>query len=152
MEIINVAHQLNLFLKVLCVFGVFSLSTAQELQLKIISKDSIETDIINSIGYPKTFDNFDDLQTEVSLFKDQLYIRGYIEAQLLEISQTPPLLFAKLSLGPKYESIQLYANKSVFELLEMDGVKDLESTPYYKAEIITLKPLLNSLTEFLTII
>lgn len=150
MEIINVAHQLNLFLKVLCVFGVFSLSTAQELQLKIISKDSIETDIINSIGYPKTFDNFDDLQTEVSLFKDQLYIRGYIEAQLLEISQTPPLLVAKLSLGPKYESIQLYANKSVFELLEMDGVKDLESTPYYKAEIITLKPLLNSLTEFLT--
>jgi len=118
--------------------------------LKIISKDSIETDIINSIGYPKTFDNFDDLQTEVSLFKDQLYIRGYIEAQLLEISQTPPLLVAKLSLGPKYESIQLYANKSVFELLEMDGVKDLESTPYYKAEIITLKPLLNSLTEFLT--
>jgi len=150
MEIINVAHQLNLFFRVLCVFGVFSLGTAQELQLKIISKDSNETDLINSIGYSKAFDNFDDLQTEVSLFKDRLYLRGFIEAQILEISQTPPLLVAKLSLGPKYESIQLYASKSVFEFLELEGVKDLESNPYCTTEIIALEPLLNSLTEFLT--
>jgi outer membrane protein assembly factor BamA len=149
MEFITVTHQLKLFFKVLCVFGVFSLSSAQELQLKIISKDSIETNLINSIGYIKTFSNFNDLQTEVALFKDQLYQRGYIEAQILEISQTPSLITAELSFGPKYDSIQLYASKSDFKLLEIKEVINIESNPYYVAEIVNLEILLNSLTELL---
>ena len=53
-------------------------------------------------------------------------------------------------MGPKYESIQLYASKPVFELLELEGVIDLEGIPYYSTEINALEPLLNSLTEFLT--
>ena len=89
MEIINVTDQLNLFFKLLCVFGIFNLGTAQELQLKLISNDSIETNIINSIGYPKTFVDFDELQTEVTLFKDQLFQRGYIEAQILRQKLRP---------------------------------------------------------------
>ena len=150
MEFINVPDQLKLFFRVLCVFGVFSFSTAQELQLKIISSDSIETDLIKSIGYSKTFENFDALQTEVALFKKQLYQRGYIETQILNISQTPPLIVAQLSLGNKYDSIRLYADKTIFEFLELEGVKNLKSSPYYIVEIAALETLLNSLTEFLT--
>ena len=141
---------MKLLFRVLCVFGIFSWSTAQELQLKITSNDSIETNIINTIGYPKTFENFAALETQVASFKDQLYQRGYIEARILEISQIPPLVIAKLSLGPKYESIQLYANKTLFEFLELEGVKNLESTPYYTVEVSALESLLNSLTDFLT--
>ena len=141
---------MKLLFRVLCVFGIFSWSTAQELQLKITSNDSIETNIINTIGYPKTFENFAALETQVASFKDQLHQRGYIEARILEISQIPPLVIAKLSLGPKYESIQLYANKTLFEFLELEGVKNLESTPYYTVEVSTLESLLNSLTDFLT--
>lgn len=150
MEIINVTHQLKLFFKFLCVFGVFSLSTAQELQLKIVSNDSIEKDVINSIDYPKTFENLDALQAEVILFKDQLYKRGYIESQIIEISQTPPLIIAKLALGSKYEFIQLHASKAIFEFLELEGVQNTESTPYYIVPISELEVLLNSLTGFLT--
>jgi len=141
---------LKLLVRILCVFGVFSWSTAQQLQLKMISTDSVETNIINTIGYPKTFENFAALETQVTSFKDQLYKRGYIEARVFEISQTPPLIIAKLSLGPKYESIQLYADKSLFEFLELEGVKNLENTPYYIVEVSALETLLNSLTEFLT--
>ena len=141
---------MKLLFRVLCVFGVFSWSTAQELQLKITSNDSIETNIINTIGYPKTFENFAALETQVAKLKDQLYQRGYIETRILEISQTPPLVIAKLSLGPKYESIRLYADKTLFEFLELEGVKNLENTPYYIVEVSVLESLLNSLTNFLT--
>jgi len=84
-----VTRQLKLLVRILCVFGVFSWSTAQQLQLKMISTDSVETNIINTIGYPKTFENFAALETQVTSFKDQLYKRGYIEARVFEISQTP---------------------------------------------------------------
>ena len=150
MEIITVKDQLNLFFKLLCVFGIFNLGTAQELQLKLISNDSIETNIINSIGYPKTFIDFDELQTEVNLFKDQLFQRGYIEAQIFDIVQTPPLVTVKLSLGSKYDFIHLYASQPVFDLLELDGIKTNDSKPYYALEITALEPLLNSMTELLT--
>lgn len=132
------------------VFGIFGLSTAQELQLKVVGNDSIETNLINSIGYPKTFENFETLQTEVTLLKELLYRRGYIETQILQISQKPPLITTKIALGPKYESIRLYADKSLFEFLELQDVKDINSSPYFTVDIETLETLLNSLTELLT--
>ena len=132
------------------VFGIFGLSTAQELQLKVVGNDSIETNLINSIGYPKTFENFETLQTEVTLLKELLYRRGYIETQILQISQKPPLITTKIALGPKYESIRLYADKSLFEFLELKGVKNLKSNPFYLIEFTELEPLLNSLTKFLS--
>ena len=150
MEIINVRDQLKLFFRVLCVFGVFSLSTAQELQLKIKSNDSIETDLINSIGYSKNFENFEALQTEVTLLKELLLRRGYIETQILDISQNPPFIVAQLSLGTKYDSIRLYADKAIFEFLELQDIKNLKSSPYYTVDVGALEPLLNSLTELLT--
>ena len=143
-------HQLKLFFKLLCVFGIFNLGTAQELQLKLISNDSIETNVINSKGYPKTFVDFDELQSEVTLFKDQLFQLGYIEAQILEIIQTPPLVTVRLALGSKYDFIHLYASQPVFDLLELDGVITNDSSPYYVMKITALEPLLNSLTELLT--
>lgn len=143
-------HQLKLFFKLLCVFGIFNLGTAQELQLKLISNDSIETNVINSKGYPKTFVDFDELQSEVTLFKDQLFQLGYIEAQILEIIQTPPLVTVRLALGSKYDFIHLYASQPVFDLLELDGVITNDSSPYYAMKITALEPLLNSLTELLT--
>lgn len=142
--------QLNLFFKLLCVFGIFNLGTAQELQLKLISNDSIETNIINSIGYSKTFVDFDELQTEVTLFKDQLFQRGYIEAQILDIIQTPPLVTVRLALGSKYDFIHLYASQPVFNLLELDDIKTNDNSPCYAVEITALETLLNSLTELLT--
>jgi outer membrane protein assembly factor BamA len=145
-----VTHQLKLFFKLLCVFGIFNLGTAQELQLKLISNDSIETNVINSKGYPKTFVDFDELQSEVTLFKDQLFQLGYIEAQILEIIQTPPLVTVRLALGSKYDFIHLYASQPVFDLLELDGVITNDSSPYYAMKITALEPLLNSLTELLT--
>ena len=141
---------MKLFFKVLCVFGIFSLGTAQELELKILGNDSIETNLINSIGYLKTFENFEDLQTEVSVFKNKLYQLGYIEMQILEISQKPPLTLTKTALGPKYESIRLYADKTLFEFLELEGIKNLKSNPYYLIEFAKLETLLNSLTKFLS--
>lgn len=141
---------MKLFFKLLCVFGIFNLGTAQELQLKLISNDSIETNVINSKGYPKTFVDFDELQSEVTLFKDQLFQLGYIEAQILEIIQTPPLVTVRLALGSKYDFIHLYASQPVFDLLELDGVITNDSSPYYAMKITALEPLLNSLTELLT--
>ena len=128
----------------------FNIGSAQELQLNIVSTDSIETSVINSIGYSKTFGSFDALKTQVTSFKDQLYQRGYIEARVLKISKTPPIITAEIFLGSKYESIKLYADKALFEFLKLKNIKDLESSPYYIVEIAALETLLNSLTDLLT--
>ncbi len=142
--------QLKLILRVMYVLIAFNIGSAQELQLNIVSTDSIETSVINSIGYSKTFGSFDALKTQVTSFKDQLYQRGYIEARVLKISKTPPIITAEIFLGSKYESIKLYADKALFEFLKLKNIKDLESSPYYIVEIAALETLLNSLTDLLT--
>ena len=142
--------QLKLILRVMYVLIAFNIGSAQELQLNIVSTDSIETSVINSIGYSKTFGSFDALKTQVTSFKDQLYQRGYIEARVLKISKTPPIITAEIFLGSKYESIKLYADKALFEFLKLKNIKDLESSPYYTVEIAALETLLNSLTDLLT--
>ena len=142
--------QFKLVFGVLWSFGAFSLCTAQELQLKISSTDSTEIAIINAIEYTKTFENFKTLETQVAVFKEQMYQQGYIEARVLEIDKTPPLIRVNMSLGAKYEYILLYADKALFDFLELKSITDSENNSYYKVKVIDLEPLLHSLTNFLT--
>ena len=143
-------RQLNLVFRVLYVLLAFNMGYTQELQLNISSPDPVETTIINSIGYSKTFDNFKTLETEVQSLKNKLHQQGFIETRILKILEDRPLVVAQLSLGKKYDSIRLYADKSLFEFLELEGVKNPENSPYYIVELTALENFLNTLTTFLT--
>ena len=143
-------RQLTLAFRILYVLMAVNTAAAQELQLKIRSTDTIETTIINAIGYSKTFDNFKTLEAEVHSLKNKLYQQGFIEAKILKISEDRPLVVAQLSLGKKYDAVRLYADKSLFEFLELEDVKNLDNTPYYIVELTALENFLNTLTNFLT--
>ena len=143
-------RQLKLVFRVLYVLIAFNIGAAQQLQLKIMSTNAVETTIIDSIGYSNTFEDYKTLKTEVQFLKKQLTQQGFIEAQILKISEDRPLVVAQVSLGRKYESVQLYADKSLFEFLELEDVKDLDNTPYYMVELTALENFLNTLTNFLT--
>jgi translocation and assembly module TamA len=145
-----VTRQLKLVFRVLYVLIAFNIGAAQQLQLKIMSTNAVETTIIDSIGYSNTFEDYKTLKTEVQSLKKQLTQQGFIEAQILKISEDRPLVVAQVSLGRKYESVQLYADKSLFEFLELEDVKDLDNTPYYMVELTALENFLNTLTNFLT--
>tara|TARA_B110000037_G_scaffold168656_1_gene191051 strand:- start:119 stop:1768 length:1650 start_codon:yes stop_codon:yes gene_type:complete len=132
------------------VFIAFNTGAAQQLQLKIMSTNAVETTIIDSIGYSNTFEDYKTLRAEVQSLKKQLTQQGFIEAQILKISEERPLVIAQVSLGQKYESVQLYADKSLFEFLELEDVKDLDNTAYYVVELTALENFLNTLTDFLT--
>jgi translocation and assembly module TamA len=145
-----VTRQLKLVFRILYVFIAFNTGAAQQLQLKIMSTNAVETTIIDSIGYSNTFEDYKTLRAEVQSLKKQLTQQGFIEAQILKISEDRPLVIAQVSLGQKYESVQLYADKSLFEFLELEDVKDLDNTPYYIVELTALENFLNTLTDFLT--
>ena len=150
MKIIFVTIRLKLFIEVLGLFAAINIATAQALQLKITSADTLHLEVIETIGYTKTFEEFTSLETQVSSFTAQLYQLGYIEAQVLEISTDRPSVVATIALGPKYERILLYADNDLFSFLELESRNDLENKTYYGVDVSDLESILNKLTALLT--
>ena len=82
--------RLKLFIGILGALGAINIGTAQALELKITSANVLHLEVIETIGYTKTFEDFSTLETQISSLTAQLYQLGYIEAQVLEISKTFP--------------------------------------------------------------
>ena len=150
MKIIFVTIRLKLFIGILGLFAAINIGTAQALQLKITSADTLHLEVIETIGYTKTFEEFTSLETQISSFTAQLYQLGYIEAQVLEISTDRPSVVATIALGPKYERILLYADNELFSFLELESRNDLENKTYYGVDVSDLESILNKLTALLT--
>lgn len=65
----------------------------QVLNLQIQGTDSLETHIIDSIGYAKTFGNFSSLEKEKNAFLDRLQKSGYLSSQERGFIQPNDTLF-----------------------------------------------------------
>ena len=139
MKIIFVTIRLKLFIGVLGLFAAINIGTAQALQLKITSADALHREAIETIGYTKTFEDFASLETQISSFTALLYQLGYIEAQVLKISKDRPMVVAAMALGPKYDTIKLYADKELFNFLELESRNDLENKAYYSMDVSDLE-------------
>jgi len=149
MKISFVSFQLKLFLPTICLLFVFNSADAQDLQLAITGTNTTENDAINSIGYSKTHKDYEALKLQIDSFKNRAYKLGYIEAKVQDITKTTLTVSVQLSLGPKYESIQIHANKSLFEFLELTPKEDADKKLYYLSDIQGLESLLNSITNSL---
>ena len=150
MKIIFVTIRLKLFIGVLGLFAAINIGTAQAFQLKITSADALHREAIETIGYTKTFEDFASLETQISSFTALLYQLGYIEAQVLKISKDRPMVVVAMALGPKYDTIKLYADKELFNFLELESRNDLENKAYYSMGVSDLESMLNKLTALLT--
>lgn len=149
MKIRFVSSQLKLFFLSICMLAAFNSANAQDLQLIIASSNTQETKAINTIGYSKLFDNYKTLLLEIERFKNVAYRLGYIEATVQSTTKNNLETSIQLKLGPKYESVQLYADKVLFELLDIKPIETTDSLTYYQAKVSGLEVLMNQLTNSL---
>ena len=129
--------------------AVFSGADAQGLQLIIISSNAQETKTIDTIGYSKSFENYETLLLEIERFKEVAYRLGYIESTVQSITKNTSETVAQLMLGPKYESIQIYGDKVLFELLDLKPIETTGSLSYHQTKVSELEVLMNQLTDAL---
>ena len=129
--------------------AVFSGADAQGLQLIIISSNAQETKTIDTIGYSKSFENYETLLLEIERFKELAYSLGYIESTVQSLTKNTSETVAQLMLGPKYESVQIYGNKVLFELLDLKPIETTGSLSYHQTKVSELEVLMNQLTDAL---
>ena len=129
--------------------AVFSGADAQGLQLIIISSNAQETKTIDTIGYSKSFENYETLLLEIERFKEVAYRLGYIESTVQSVTKNTSETVAQLMLGPKYESVQIYGDKVLFELLDLKPTETTGSLSYHQTKVSELEVLMNQLTDAL---
>ena len=129
--------------------AVFSGADAQGLQLIIISSNAQETKTIDTVGYSKSFENYETLLLEIERFKEVAYRLGYIESTVQSVTKNTSETVAQLMLGPKYESVQIYGDKVLFELLDLKPIETTGSLSYHQTKVSELEVLMNQLTDAL---
>lgn len=83
-------------------------STAQSIKLIIVGETSEKTNVIDSLGYKKMFENYTTIETEIFLLKNKLNRQGYIDTTIENITKEDDTLFkAQLSLGNRINRIQI---------------------------------------------
>ncbi|WCO02340.1 outer membrane protein assembly factor [Psychroserpens ponticola] len=84
---------------------------SQNLELKVIGSDELETKVIDSIGYENFFKDYITLKIEIDSIAKRFLSIGHINSQLLKIKrQNDSLYEAKFSLKARYNSITIIHN------------------------------------------
>ena len=142
--------QIKLFLSVLVVLAFFDNAKAQTLKLKIESSNYKENNLVESIGYVESFESYDLLEQEIQSFKNTMYNLGYIELKVEKVSKLNSITSVQIKLGNKYELINLYANKEIFELIGITPKQTYDSLFYHKLKFDKVEVLMNKLTKALS--
>ena len=134
-----------------CFFTVFfcpTITDAQNLSLKVIGKDSLETQIIDSIGYQKSFINFKLLNTEVDTLNNKLQHIGYIETIIVSIERdTDSSYLAKFSLNKKYDYLYVYYDSELISKSLLNSVSENITPEYFVIFIKDSETTLNYLSS-----
>ncbi|MBU2928732.1 POTRA domain-containing protein [Winogradskyella psychrotolerans] len=120
---------------------------AQTINLKIRGENEASTQIIDSIGYLKTYKNYNRLQTEITSLKDKLTKRGFIDTSISKITRQNDSLFeAQLILGNRIETIRIYYDSTFnSDLLESLSFNSTEG--FFELHITELETYLKTLNS-----
>lgn len=116
----------NFRLFILFLFSLFFAEVySQNLELKVIGNDSLETQVIDSLGYENYFKDYTSLKTEVDSLNKRLLTIGYINSKLVHLKKESDSLFKALfSLNQRYKSITIYYNGLIDEdILTLGDIK-----------------------------
>ncbi|WP_179315567.1 ShlB/FhaC/HecB family hemolysin secretion/activation protein [Winogradskyella undariae] len=127
---------------------VFSnLGNAQSILLKVEGESIKKTEVIDSLGYLKNFNNYNTLQAELTSLKTKLTKEGYIDTDIKNITkQNDTLFLASLLLGEKINTIRIYYNSS-FNTELLNFINHKKGEAYYEVEIADLESSLNTLNS-----
>ncbi len=102
------------FLLFLYIYTFFSLKVnCQNLKLKILGNTPTETKILDSLIYKKDHIDFISIKTETDSIQKQLYFKGYIENNIIELKKNNDSVFtAKYDLKRKFNLIHIYLDRN----------------------------------------
>ena len=87
---------------------------AQKLQLKLEGNSILETNILDSISYPKVHLDVKSIETETNSILEKLSKLGYLERKLIALNKINDTSFVgELNLGPRTQFIYLYIGTKI---------------------------------------
>lgn len=106
-----------------CLFFVQAFS--QNLELKIVGIDSVETRVIDSLSYNRYFKDYNSLKTEVDTLGKQLLTIGYLNSKLVDLKRQNDSLFqATFNLKTRFKSITINHNGLIDkDILKLSDLK-----------------------------
>ncbi|MCF7567507.1 hypothetical protein L3X37_03900 [Sabulilitoribacter arenilitoris] len=113
---------------------------SQNLRLKIIGNNEVETKQIDSLNYLEVHNDYKSITSEVDSIQTLLYKTGYIENKMTGIIKKDDSTFAaKFHLKKKYKTIHIYYNSSIIDtpvlkLISEDVFDDYFSLPFSHVE------------------
>ena len=117
----------------------------QSLGLKIKAENNIKTNIIDSVGYKKSFENYNNLQSELDRLIRKLTRLGYIDAAIDSVSKINDSMFkAQYYMGSKINKIQIHYNSS-FNSSLLDFIDVELGDNYFEIETIHLEKSLDDI-------
>ena len=86
----------------------------QQLHLKIVGKNDLQTKAIDSVGYSKSFGNAKGILDETNLFSKKLLEAGFLEQEVLESrKQNDSTFFYLYNIGAKTNFVHIYIGKDL---------------------------------------
>ncbi|MCH7524823.1 MAG: hypothetical protein IIC74_07395 [Bacteroidetes bacterium] len=117
---------------------------SQNLNLIIKGKDSLETTVIDSLNYMKSFTDFISLENEIESLHLKLQKSGFIENKLLSSDKKNDSTYvAKFSLNKKYYTIYIYYDKNLLSKEILESVSNTVTAEYFITTISKSEDILN---------
>ena len=89
-------------------------SFGQKLYLKIVGKNDLQTKVIDSVGYTKSFGEAKGILDETNLFSNKLLQTGFLEQEVLESRKENDSTFLYLyNIGAKTNFIHIYIDRNL---------------------------------------
>ncbi len=121
---------------------------AQNLNLIVKGKDSLETNVIDSLNYKKSFVDFISLKNEVEALHLNLQKLGFIENKLLLIDKKSDSIYvAKFSLNKKYDTIYIYYDNKLFSKEILEPISNSVTSEYFITTISKTEDILNYISS-----
>ena len=84
-------------------------SFTQTISLSVVGENQDATKVIDSIGYKKSYSNYNSLQNEINRLKKKLTKDGYIDTTIKNVNKKHDTLFeAQFILGKRVNKIRIY--------------------------------------------
>ena len=110
----------KLFLYHIIYIAFFSVSFGQNLNLKIVGSDSLETRKLDSLNYTRIHKDYNSVKTEIDSVFSKLIKLGYLECQIKStVKENDSLFVSSFELRKKYNWLTIYYNQTYLSTKEL---------------------------------
>ena len=120
---------------------------AQSIKLKVIGEKQMATKTIDSLGYKKSFTNYNSLQGEINNLQTKLTQQGYIDTTIEQVTKKNDTLFeAQFILGIRIDRIRINYDSN-FNIDYLNRIHRTKNDNFFELKITELENYLKSLNS-----